>query len=509
MSLLIKALDQAAKRKAVDEKNKAKNSLEQDPLSLELESVIRNNSERYVHSLAEEAGITMLHSNTKVTRQKQRSSITALDSDDESDSLSDDAIKKQPNISAHLSQDENLSDNAQRTNQNQTTKPLKKNKLPPIFNDIEAQNAEHQKAAASVFKANDEPKRQSSWLALVLLSIAGALTIWLLWQGYLTIKSWLAPEVVIFTPSPVSNISPINSTDFNTVDRDVDIGGDALDKALVLSDISQMDDTAPALTNPKDFITDSKNSQVGQLNAEPQAQINTASVNRDDVIKDAVQNMNQVRNAPIASDEGNSKNTHLTLTRRTPADAVEPAVLAAYNAFQRGDYATSQQQYRIALQQDARNIDALLGMAAVAQRQNRLADANGWYQKVLEVAPRNTIALTAIANLQVNQDAVASESRLKSLIAQQPSAAHLHAALGHLYATKQQWSDAQDAYFNASRLSPNLAEYAFNVAVSLEHLNKPQLALVQYERTLSLINSTDAISPSRQIVEARIQALQQ
>ncbi len=515
MSLLIKALDQAAKSKAVDEKNKAKHSPEQDPLSLELEPVIKNNSGRYAHSLAEEAGIGMPHSNAKATRQKQRSSINAIALDDSFEGASKSTTQKPLKTSAQsnhdASQDESLLDLSEQVSQDESIQPSKERKLPLVFKDMEAQSAAHQKAAASVFKANDQAKRPSSWLALLLLSVAGALTIWLLWQGYLAMKSWLAPEVLIVAPSPANHIETMNSADFNTMSRDVESSEVVLDEALVLSEVSQIEDTDPSLTNAKVFTADSENSQAGRLNAAPQlqAQASYANASRDDVIKDAVQSINQVRNPAIASDEANTANTQLSLIRKTPADAVEPAVLAAYNAFQRGDYPTSQQQYRIALQQDARNIDALLGMAAVAQRQNRIADANGWYQKVLEVAPRNTIALTAIANLQVNQDVVASESRLKILIAQQPNAAHLYASLGHLYAAKQQWSDAQEAYFNASRLSPNLAEYAFNVAVSLEHLNKPQLALVQYERTLSLINSTDAISPNRQIVEARIQALQQ
>lgn len=546
MSLLIKALDQAAKSKAVDEKNKVKNSpKDASPTLLELEPVTKTNRERYALSLAEEAGIAMPNAHSKANRQSSRTSAKDKATDGVTKNTPQGQDKsKSPQVAVDLIE-QDVQIDAINESTYQTPPPLQESKLPPVFKDMEIQGAmhqansamhqsdsavhqpnsathqahsalnqtqsmAHQKAAASVFKANDEPKRQSSWLALILLSVAGALTLWLVWQGYLAMKSWLKPDVAIASPSPILSTSePANTTidneqnaDFQNVDSAFENNG--LDSAPLTSEVTQLTEVGTEKTG----IFAGGNDVRQTARSDAALRSSTASVeSSSDKMTAAVQKMNQVRETATLTDDS-TVTTPLTLIRKTPADAVEPAVLAAYNAFQRGDYATSQQQYRLALQQDTRNIDALLGMAAVAQKQNRFADANGWYQKVLEIAPRNTIALTAITSLQVNQDAVASESRLKSLIAQQPSAAHLYAALGHLYATKQQWSDAQDAYFNASRLSPNMAEYAFNVAVSLEHLNKSQLALVQYERTLSLINSTDAISPNRQIVEARIQALQ-
>jgi uncharacterized protein HemY len=187
---------------------------------------------------------------------------------------------------------------------------------------------------------------------------------------------------------------------------------------------------------------------------------------------------------------------------------VDPTLAAAYQAFVRGEDATAQQQYRQVLQRDVRNIDALLGMAAIAQRQGREADAFGWYQKVLEIEPRNTIAQTALINAQTSSDGVASESRIKSLLAQQPEAANLHAALGNLYANQNQWPAAHEAYFNASRYAPNNADYAFNLAVSLEQLGKPNLALIQYQRALELVNQSGAASPDKAQIAARIRALQ-
>ncbi len=223
------------------------------------------------------------------------------------------------------------------------------------------------------------------------------------------------------------------------------------------------------------------------------------------------------KEASKASEDMPRGGAPLKLITRTPAAGVDPVLLSAYEAYSRGDDAAAQQQYRQVLQADIRNVDALLGMAAIAARQSRYADANGWYQKVLEIEPRNSFALSAIANLETNSDSAragggadyaASESRIKNMLAQQPDAANLHAALGNLYASRNQWGLAQAAYFDASRYAPNSADYAFNLAVSLDQLGKSALALAQYQRALDLLNNSGAGKVDKAQLEARIKALQ-
>lgn len=196
------------------------------------------------------------------------------------------------------------------------------------------------------------------------------------------------------------------------------------------------------------------------------------------------------------------------LRSKKPVAAVDPALLAAYEAFNRGEDAAAQLQYRQLLQHDARNVDAMLGMAAIAQRQGRDADAVGWYQALLAIEPRNMGAQSALLNLQPTTDALATGSRIKSMLVQQPESASLHAALGNIYAAQNQWTDAQQAYFNASQFAPDNADYAFNLGISLDQLGKSKLALQQYQRSLDLLNSSAAGSADRAQLESRMQALQ-
>lgn len=197
-----------------------------------------------------------------------------------------------------------------------------------------------------------------------------------------------------------------------------------------------------------------------------------------------------------------------TVSKSTIAPALNPNLSAAYKAWQAGDIALAQKQYRMVLQSDSGNVDALLGMAAIALQQGRSIDARGWYGKVLELDPRNPTAQSALIGIGEEADPLGSESALKNLLAQQPEAAHLHAMLGNLYASQQQWSSAQQAYFQAHHFAPDNVDYLFNLAVSLDQMGKPALALPYYLQTLQRLPTAGASQVDRAQLEARIAQLQ-
>ena len=209
---------------------------------------------------------------------------------------------------------------------------------------------------------------------------------------------------------------------------------------------------------------------------------------------------------PIASP---SASINVSKTK-SEAAGVNPVLMSAYEAYNAGDDASAQKLYKQVLQRDVRNADALLGLGAIASRQGRDADANGWFGKVLELDPRNSMAQAALldSNLQSNQaqgNEANNESRIKNMLAKQPDDANLHAALGNLYAEQNQWPAAQQAYFDAYSLNGS-ADNAFNLAVSLDQMGKPKLALPYYQRALEQASSTSSIDKAA--LEARIAAIQ-
>jgi tetratricopeptide (TPR) repeat protein len=71
------------------------------------------------------------------------------------------------------------------------------------------------------------------------------------------------------------------------------------------------------------------------------------------------------------------------------------------------------------------------------------------------------------------------------LISREPSG-FLYFTLGNLYAEQGSWPAAQQAYFQAYQFQPENADYAFNLAVGLEHLGQSNLALDYYRKALDL-----------------------
>jgi tetratricopeptide (TPR) repeat protein len=167
-------------------------------------------------------------------------------------------------------------------------------------------------------------------------------------------------------------------------------------------------------------------------------------------------------------------------------DTVAPDLRAAWQAYHSGDFDIAAQRYGTVLRTDARNRDALLGMAAIAQQQAQDGVAAQYYTVLLALDPRDPLAHAGMSALPGAATATDTESRLKILLAHHPEAAALYFALGNRYAEQARWGDAQQAYFNSYTLEPDSAQSAFNLAVSLDHLGHAKLAAQHYRQALQL-----------------------
>ena len=132
------------------------------------------------------------------------------------------------------------------------------------------------------------------------------------------------------------------------------------------------------------------------------------------------------------------------------------------------------------------NRDALLGLAAIAVHKEIWPAAAQIYTQLLRVNPRDSVAQTALIAMQANVNSPENESRIKLMLDREPEAHHLHFSLGNLYASQSRWSEAQNAYFNAYSLYSQNADYAYNLAVGLDHLSQSAAAKKYYHRALQL-----------------------
>lgn len=169
------------------------------------------------------------------------------------------------------------------------------------------------------------------------------------------------------------------------------------------------------------------------------------------------------------------------ITRNPPA--VPQDVSDGYAAFQAGEFDRARAAYERALRSDPRNPDALHGLAALARRDNDESRSRQIMRRIAEVDPADAAARVALAD---NADPAIQEARLLDIVAAQPKSADAAQALGTFYASQSRWREAQQAWFNAYALAPDQPDHAYNLAVSLDHMRQPRLALQYYQEALAL-----------------------
>ena len=196
----------------------------------------------------------------------------------------------------------------------------------------------------------------------------------------------------------------------------------------------------------------------------------------------------------------------IAIRKRKRPDHVATSLERAYAAYLAGDVESAGRAYGTVLGHEPRNRDARLGLAAVAARAGRWAEAVDHYATLLATHPADTAARAALIAI-AEKDPARAESRLKGLLRVEPEAAHLHFSLGNLYASQSRWPEAQQSWFSAYRLDRGNADHAYNLAVSLDHMSQPRSALGLYREALVLARSSPA-GFEAEAVRRRIRALE-
>ena len=179
----------------------------------------------------------------------------------------------------------------------------------------------------------------------------------------------------------------------------------------------------------------------------------------------------------------------------------------AYVAYQQGDDKLALFKYNLVLDLDSGSRNALLARAAINFQNGNFEAAIQDYQTLLLANPKDSLAmssLTAIANYSPEQ----SESLLKLMIRDEPNSPYLNFALGNVYGAQNRWPEAQGQYFTALEKNPGNPNYAYNLAVSLEHISQPRVAISYYQRALDNFNNGLATF-NRDVVDQRLEMLRQ
>ena len=123
----------------------------------------------------------------------------------------------------------------------------------------------------------------------------------------------------------------------------------------------------------------------------------------------------------------------------------------------------------------------------------RYESAEATYLRLLQADPRDADAQAALIALRgARLDPLVAESRVKSLLAAEPDAHVLNFTLGNQLAQQGRWAEAQQQYFKAFSAEPGNPDFAYNLAVALDQLRQPRLALEYYRRAIALAEKRGA-----------------
>jgi len=190
----------------------------------------------------------------------------------------------------------------------------------------------------------------------------------------------------------------------------------------------------------------------------------------------------------------------ISFSRQESVSTIDPNVSRAYSAYQSGALDEAELLYRQTLTTDPTQRDALLGLATIVARNGDSNEALGLYARLLARNPNDPIARAGLLELLPAGSLSEQQVELRRLLNDHPTVAALSYAYGNFLASDQRWTEAQQAYFRALQLAKSDAaatglvnpDYAFNLAVSLEHLNQSQPAQNYYREALAFAENHPA-----------------
>jgi Tfp pilus assembly protein PilF len=158
----------------------------------------------------------------------------------------------------------------------------------------------------------------------------------------------------------------------------------------------------------------------------------------------------------------------------------------AYQELVRGNLSMAERRYRDLLAQDRLNPDIWTGLGAVLMRQGKPEEAESLFRRAQELNPTDPYARAMLLSLSRSPDAYKDSqyTTLANNARSSSSQAAVFALLAAEHATAKRWNEAQQAFFNALTADPGNPDYAFNLAVTLEHMRQPRLAYDFYRQAL-------------------------
>ncbi len=207
--------------------------------------------------------------------------------------------------------------------------------------------------------------------------------------------------------------------------------------------------------------------------------------------------------APLSEPEGAASNLQISLSSRVGQKDIW--LREAYAAYKSGNDDLAMTRYNQVLEIDPGNRNALLARAAINVQNGNSRAAMKDYQAVLLANPKDSLAMSSLLTV-ANYSPRETESQLKIMLRDEPGSPHLNFALANVYGAQNRWQEAQGYYFRALQSNPGDPNYAYNLAVSLEHISQPASAITYYRRALANFDNGLATF-NKDVVDKRLELL--
>jgi tetratricopeptide (TPR) repeat protein len=214
-----------------------------------------------------------------------------------------------------------------------------------------------------------------------------------------------------------------------------------------------------------------------------------------------------IQSNPITTTAENVIKQPFQLTSKRSVSAKNRLLKEAFEAYQRGDNNAALEKYNRVVTDDPQNRNALLARAAINVQSDNNVKAIKDYQTLLIANPKDSFAMSSLISV-ASISPSKSESQLKKMMRDEPLSPHLNFVLANIYGTQNRWQEAQNHYFKALENNPDDPNYAYNLAVSLEHIAKPKVAIVYYQLALANFNNGKATF-NKVVVDKRVEILKQ
>lgn len=380
-------------------------------------------------------------------------------------------------------------------------------------------NAAHPRRAANIMSASGKSRRLAPWIRTVLIGGGALLLVAGIGGAYFydEYQRLVSPNAGLNPPLP-QRFDPL--TPGSEPDDEIAIEESEINQDMgALTELAQI---APKLAEKAEVpATRSNPSSVsGTATQAPASKTTTASITPEvtqsrESMNVPAQNESSISTAPPPPQQQQvevprSKPTPqaIDVKRTVPReDTAYRNLSAGYNAYQSGNFGAATHHYQLVLESMPENRDALLGMAAIYQKNGETAQAKDFYQKVLRLNRNDSVALAGWYGAMNDGDPLSVESELKVLISRQGELPYLHFALGNAYARQNKWVAAEQAFSNAVRADPTNADYAYNYAVSLDQLGRYDSAARYYEA--ALMQDRGGAAFDREQVQQRLRELRE